>query len=174
MLASAVSCLLVSAAHAAIEKPNGWYVEGSWENMFSSKKYHNLSAAGLALGYKKDFLRAEAQIAYARIEERLCDFTSCYLSRKGNNFNFGAHGFLDWDNSTMISPYVGLGVEKATWVNHGYAYGSKFSNSFKAVGLVGARAYLTSNLALDVGYKTNINNIHNGGAGSLGLAWHFD
>lgn len=174
MLASAVSCLLVSAAHAAIEKPNGWYVEGSWEDMAAAKKYPNLSIAGLSLGYKKDFLRGEAQVGYARIKEKLCGFTSCTIDRTSNAFNLGVHGFLDWDNSTMISPYVGLGAEKSTWAPAYEGYRRHYTKSVKAVGLVGARAYFTSNLALDVGYKTNLAHVNEGGVGSLGLAWHFD
>jgi len=174
MFAGVVSCLLVSSVHAAVEKPEGWYAKGSWEDMFSSKKYHNLSVGGLSLGYKKDFLRAEVQASYARVEERLCGFYGCKLVSKGNNFNFGAHGFLDWDNATIISPYVGLGLEKATYKSVFGGYGSEHSNRVQPVGLVGARAYLSSNLALDAGYKSNLAHLSRGGAGSLGLVWHFD
>lgn len=174
MFAGVVSCLVASSVHATIEKPEGWYAKGSWENMFSNKKYHNLSAGGLSLGYKKDFLRAEIQASYARVTEKVCGIGGCDWFRKGHNFNFGAHGFLDWDNATMFSPYVGLGLEKATYKGVFGGYGSSHSNRVHAVGLVGTRAYLTSNVALDAGYKVNINNLHNGGAGSLGLAWHFD
>lgn len=174
MFAGVVSCLLVSSVHAAIEKPEGWYAKGSWENMFSSKKYRNFSAGGLSYGYKKDFLRAEVQASYARVVEKACGIGGCQWFRKDHNFNFGAHGFLDWDNATIISPYVGLGLEKATYKSVFGGYGSEHSNRVQPVGLVGARAYMSHNLALDAGYKTNLAHMSRGGAGSLGLVWSFD
>lgn len=162
IVASITGVLLSSAIHAGT-RTDGFYVKGSWEN-FALTNYHTFSLAndnpaiGASLGYKMNQFRLEGQYVYQ-------GDSHWSLNR------FGLNGYYDFDNKSIFSPYVGLGVHEAFY-NYKHYYKD---NGPLLTGTVGVRAYATNNLALDLGYQGIISSPHtSGGNLSLGIAYHFD
>ncbi|KTC99377.1 outer membrane beta-barrel protein [Legionella erythra] len=164
------SCLILASFSVVAEdvKPEGWYVKGSYENLFYNNAFKSLSwntkdpAFGASLGYKYGRLRGEGKYSFQ------------HLSSLANAHLFSVNGYFDFDNQTFFSPYVGLGVGKTafTQVKHGY----RISSDVLPVAYVGTRAYLNQNVALDLGYQASLNHLSSSkGSGSvtLGLAVHF-
>lgn len=167
---SAISCLLFPLALAAsTDKPDGWYIKGAYDNFLSSPNYPNLSMVAGSIGYKQGILRVEGQAGYAHVTESLCYGEDCQEIGRGNNINLGLHGFIDWDNHTFLSPYIGAGLEKSNY----FLASQPNSGRLRGVGLAGARAYLSDNFAVDIGYKTDLAWLSNGGTGSIGLVYQF-
>lgn len=181
ILISVLSCVALASSayagsmgdfdHAPVNsKPNGWYMKGLIDAAGRVNRAHEygsgLAQIAASIGYKQGYLRGEGQIGYGSVIEE--DYNRIELAH-GDSVNFGLHGYLDLDNRTIISPYLGLGVEAGT-------YKGVFFNNQKptGVGLVGARLWFTNNLALDVALKKNLASFNNSGAGSLGLAYHFN
>ncbi len=161
---SALACLLVSSmSFAENEKPTGFYLKGSYDYALAHRD--NPSLYGIGAGYKFGLFRAEGQYSYGQ-RRIFNDLTT-------RHHNLSALGYLDLDNRTIFSPYIGLGVG---YNNHSYS-----SKDFKAqdvalLGAIGSRVYFNENFALDVGYKTNLSssehNLKKGNA-SIGLVYHF-
>lgn len=170
----AVSCLLLSSlthASESSDKPEGWYVKGSWENMFLNDAYEDLSFStkdpmfGAGVGYKKGMLRGELQYRHLGLRD--------HQVRASLN-TIGATAYLDLDNSTIFSPYVGLGIEGAFLKAEDRRNHDSFSyNETVGTAAVGVRTYVSQSLALDLGYRSNIQHMSDGGVGSLGLVYSF-
>lgn len=156
LAALALPLLLSSTMTSAQEiKPNGLYIKGFYDGYVNN---HSIRTPlyGVGLGYKLGLLRAEGKYGYG---ERYY----------GHSNSLSLIGNLDFDNSTPISPYLGLGIENNS--NH---YAQFFNtNDTNAVGTIGARAYINQNVAIDVGYITHLNSNLDQGRGSLGILYQF-
>lgn len=169
-IASSVLSLLTIATHAsAISAPEGWYLKASYENVYSSPTYNNLSILGGSIGYKRGYFRSEAQLSYAHIYYTYYDYYN-YGEFEGNSYTIGLHSFFDFDNNTIFSPYAGIGIERMILTSDYYASES----DVYAVGLLGVRAKMTNNLSLDLGYKTDLEFLGDGGVVSIGMVYHFN
>ncbi|MBA2711441.1 MAG: outer membrane beta-barrel protein [Tatlockia sp.] len=168
IIASSVlaSLLVCSTSFAGEEKPTGLYLKGFYDYSFAHRD--NPSLYGLGAGYKFGLFRAEGQYSFGQHTQ------NHLLTARTHNFN--AIGYLDLDNRTIFSPYVGLGFGY-----NDYSIKSKTSlyvaHGPTLLGTVGSRVYLNENFALDVGYKTNWGSSSNSlkkGNASVGLVYHFD
>lgn len=93
---------------------------------------------GGGIGYKMENFRADVTL------DRTGDYTIAPLSTI-NSTTLMANGYLDWDNDSVFTPYVGVGVGY-NWVDN--------SKNGVALGFnTGMAVDLTQNLALDVGYR---------------------
>ncbi|MBA2649714.1 MAG: hypothetical protein H0U75_09025 [Legionella sp.] len=159
--------LATSISQASIcqtsDKPSGLYLKGFYDPFIHNNSHTN-SLYGAALGYKMGYLRAEGKYGYG---ERTLGHTNA----------LSLIGYLDWDNSSPISPYVGVGAGE-DFNHHAFTLNN---NDVHALGTVGARAYLNQNIALDVGYVTALNSTHNldgttvgfQGRATVGLVYQF-
>jgi opacity protein-like surface antigen len=181
MAVSALSTLLICSSSFAMDnKPTGLYLKGFYD--YSPNFIH--SKYGLGAGYKFGLLRVEGQYSYGQRSYREHSYYA--------NFNYSLHrqdasmlGYLDLDNKTIFSPYIGLGIGYNYFSNSShdhyftnYKEYRRFSaHSLNPVGTIGSRIYLNQNLALDLGYKVSLGsfNFKSGkeGAATLGFTYHF-
>lgn len=166
-LACALCTSIVSAE--PIEKPEGWYVKGAagW--------FHNLALPGFggSLGYKKGPWRLEGAYRYQRNHNAYWRLSA---------YDVGLNGFYDFDNSTIFSPYVGLGIHER-FSKTGFNYPDSFTGQYNEINqpygqaVVGVRAYLSSNLAADLSlggtFGRHYYHNYSGPMASIGLAYHF-
>ncbi len=167
MAASALSCLLIcSSSFANDTKPTGLYLKGFYDYS-PSNHFTNPSMYGLGAGYKFGLFRAEGQYSYGQ-----------HFSTHKHSFN--ALGYLDLDNRTIFSPYIGLGLGYSDFTRRNINYINNLDFKLRGPSLVaaiGSRIYLNQNLALDLGYKTSWNSSKNQlsftGNATLGATFHF-
>jgi opacity protein-like surface antigen len=161
LLAGVVSLPLAVSAQAADIAPDiapdvpsdvettqsGLYVRGDvgWSFLeWSGGDDDNAFVAGGGVGYQfNDAFRADVT----------ADFTGDYEIAPGAEISTTTvmgNAYLDWANDSMFTPYVGAGVGYG-WVN---GKGGADDKDGIALGLAtGVAVDLTSNLAVDVGYR---------------------
>ena len=136
-------------------KPTGLYLKGFYDTSVHNERF-TTPQFGAGLGYKFGILRAEGKYGYGTGAHRHTNSVS-------------ALGYLDLDNATPLSPYIGLGLGQ----EHAHLLFNVTKNKTHGLGAAGVRAYLNPNLALDVGYVTQLRSNLNEGRASLGLTYHF-
>ncbi len=154
---------LFSTVHASTHVIEGWYAAGSIGKLYYNnfeESHKNTVVAG-SVGYKMYSFRIEGQYSYLNLD-------SYY--RKSSYNSLAVNGFLDYDTSTIFSPYIGIGLIGSEIKTNKYYFGSSQSNKMDVDILLGTRIYATNNVALDVGYKTNFSR---NGVASLGLVYQF-
>lgn len=156
---AAVSCaLFCSTAFAQETKPTGLYLKGFYGHAIN--KSYSPSVLGAGLGYKFGMLRAEGQYGYGK-------------NSYAHKHQFNAMGYLDLDNKTILSPYIGLGFGSSNYTMPINNYSFKNSYHYRApIATVGTRVYLNENVAVDVGYKSFLNSYTDKNA-TLGVVYHF-
>lgn len=155
LLAGAMSLPLVSGANAADPNPDvpsdaattsGFYLRGDAGASFlnwSGGSNDTSWVAGGGVGYQyNDFLRMDATI----------DRSGAYTIAPGSTINTTAlmgNVYVDIKNSTAFTPYIGGGI------GYGWVSGPVYpGNNGLALGLAaGVSVDMTTNLALDVGYR---------------------
>jgi opacity protein-like surface antigen len=125
----------------------GIYVRGDvgWSFLeWSGGADDNAFVAGGGLGYQfNDAFRMDMT----------ADFTGDYQIAPGAEISTTTllgNAYLDWANDSMFTPYVGAGVGYG-WVNGSGAAADKDGLAFGLA--TGVAVDLTSNLAVDVGYR---------------------
>lgn len=171
IIASSVLSLVASSSAFTMSssKPNGWYFKGSYDVLSNSFSDLKLSMPSVSVGYKTGYFRTEVQLGYGHLnyrEQSVYGYNDSTIADAGM---FGFHSFVDFDNTTIFSPYVGMGVDSISFENDYTGYDAVYP-----VALLGARAYLTNNLALDFGYKTSLTKFNDFGFGSIGFIYHFN
>lgn len=176
-----LSLSLSSFTYAAnIPKPEGWYTALSWGNAFnqvfdSSKTNNNANnpLINASVGYKKGSFRIEGQYGYQSINLHYYYYPNNSLIRtfQGHMHSLAVNGYYDFDNQTAFSPYVGIGiVGQKEYFEHNFFHNTSSDISYNPALHLGVRAYMTENLAFDIGYHANR---FNDGVGSIGIVYHF-
>lgn len=164
-----LSLFSISIAQADMHQPpQGWYIEGSTGDFFDSSftRHARSPLLGASIGYKDGPLRFEGKYIYQSLDaQRII---------KGSYNALRLAGFYDFDNQTIFSPYLGLGLafSKTRFdysYQHPYIQEEWGYTSVYPTATLGVRAYLNDHIALDLALGTSSND----GIATLGFVYHF-
>ena len=169
--AAAIMAVLVSAGAASADEANnrGFYLSGSAG--VSILQNADLKAAGVtlnsefdkgvylsgALGYHvMPNIRVEGEFAYRNND--LNKIAGISIDSSGNAYSLMANGYYDFNNSSMVTPYIGAGLG-ATHLSidnltvGGTNFGSSSDTVFSYQGIAGLAFNVMPNTKLGLEYK---------------------